>query len=411
MYTRILMLLLLLPFGANAQSLPLTMDKAVDMALQQNKGLQSANTQVDYYRYLSKTAGEVAKTEVSLQYGQYNSYVKNDNHFAVSQALPFPTVFGARKQLNSAQIKKAEWFKANTQNELVYQVKQVYVQLLNLKEQKRLLLHQDSLFATFARSADLRYRTGESRMLEKVAAEARLNEVKNKLQQQEADANIYMARLQALLGINEIPDLTEAGIPESATAITADTSVIRNNPYLEYLRQDISIAEKQKQLLNHSILPDITLGYFNLSLIGTPVDASGTKMATGSNRFQGFQVGVALPLWMGPMKAKVRAEEKQRQVASLSYDNSRTLMKGEYQQAVQQYIKQQQNLAYYKATALPNAELILLQSQLAYTKGEISYAEHFINMEQALGIRQGYLQTLHDAKQASIYIEFLQGNL
>lgn len=408
MYIRIL--LLLLPFGAMAQSLPLTMDKAVEMALQQNKGLQSAATQVEYYRYLTKTAGEVAKTDVSLQYGQYNSYVKNDNHFAISQALPFPTVFGARKQLSKAQEEKAAWFKANTQNELVYQVKQVYMQLLHQKEQKRLLLHQDSLFTTFARSAELRYRTGESRMLEKVAAEGRLNEVKNQLKQQEADAAIFTARLQALLMTNDIPELTESGIPEQNITITADTGVIKNNPYLEYLRQDVSIAEKQKQLLNASIMPDITLGYFNLSLIGTPVDAAGVKMATGSNRFQGFQVGVALPLWLGPMKARVRAEEKQRQAASLNYDNSRTLLKGEYQQAIEQYIKQQHNLSYYKGTALPNAELILTQSQLAYSKGEISYAEHFINMEQVLNIRQGYLQTLLDAKLAALYIDFLQGN-
>lgn len=406
-------LLLLWPAINYAQEVqppvPLTVDRAVQLALEQNKGLKAAATQTDYYRYLRKTTGEIPKTDVALQYGQYNSYAKNDNNFSISQNIPFPSVFGARKALNNAQVTMAEWKQAGTQNELIYQVKQTYVQLLYLNEFKTLLEHQDSLFSTFARAADVRYRTGETRMLEKVAAEGRLNDVRNQLKQNDADRRIYIARLQALLGTRDSLQPSETRIPVAVTSFMGDSTAVADNPSLRALKEEVEVAARQKRLLSASILPDLTVGYFNQSLIGTQVSASNSALATGSTRFQGFQVGLAIPIWMGPMSAKVKAQEKQREALQLSYDNNRIVMQSQYRQAVQQFIKEQNNLTYYNNTAMPNAELIQTQSDKAYRSGEIGYTEHFINLEQVLGIRLGYLQTLNDAKQAELYIQFLSG--
>lgn len=404
-----ILICLLFPLSALAQLQPLTMETAVQLALQQNKGLQSAGASVDYYRKLVSTSGELPKTEVSLQYGQTNSYVSNDNNYNVTQTIPFPSIFGARKQLNNAQVEKAVWLKASTQNELVYQVKQVYVQLLYLQEVRALIVHQDSLFTSFARSADLRYKTGESRMLEKTAAEGRLNEVRNSLRQNEADLKIYTARLQALLGSTAPVTISEATIPEATMQLSSDSVAVAANPQLQYLKQQVNIAEKQTRLLKTSILPDITVGYFNQSFIGTPVNASGSPLATNSNRFQGFQIGLALPLWIGPLKAKVKAEEKQQQAAGLHYENNVLQMQSQYEQAVQQFIKNRNSLEFYERTSLPNTELLLTQSEKSYRSGDIGYAEYFLNLEHALAAKQGYLQARSDVKQAELYMAYLAG--
>ncbi|MGO4291472.1 TolC family protein [Chitinophaga sp. RAB17] len=402
-------ILLMFPFSVLAQTQPLTMETAVQQALQQNKGLKSADASIDYYRKLVGTSAELPKTELSLQYGQTNSYVSNDNNYSVSQTIPFPSLFGARKQLNNAQVEKAVWLKASTKNELVYQVKQVYVQLLYLQEVRALIVHQDSLFTNFARSADLRYRTGESRMLEKTAAEGRLNEVRNSLRQNEADIKIYTARLQALLGTTTPVTISESVIPEANMLLSSDSVAVAANPQLQYLKQQINIAEKQQKVFKAAILPDITVGYFNQSFIGNPLNTSGSPLATNSNRFQGFQVGLALPLWMGPLKAKVRAEEKQQQAASLHYDNNVIQLQSQYEQAVQQFIKNRNSLEFYQRTSLPNVELLLKQSEKSYSSGDIGYAEYFLNLEHALAAQQGYLLARNDVKQAELYMAFLAG--
>lgn len=404
-----ILICLLFPAMAMAQSQPLTMETAVQLALQQNKGLKSADASIGYYRKLVGTSGEIPKTDISLQYGQYNSYVSNDNHYTISQTIPFPSLFSARKELNNAQVDKAVWQKAATQNELVYQVKQVYVQLLYLQEVRALILRQDTIFTGFLRSADLRYRTGESKMLEKTAAEGRLYEARNSLRQNEADLKIYNARLQALLGSNTPVTITETAIPAANLSLINDSAAVAANPQLQYLKQQITIAEKQKKVLKAAILPDIMVGYFNQSLIGTPVNASGAPLATGSNRFQGFQVGLALPLWLGPLKAKVRAEEKQQQAASLQFDNNVIQLQSQYEQAVQQFIKNRNSLEFYQRTSLPNVELLLQQSEKSYSSGDIGYAEYLLNLEHALTARQGYLQARSDVKQAELYMAYLAG--
>lgn len=401
---------LLFPIAAFSQSQPLTMEQAVQQALAQNKGLQSASANVAYYKDLTRTSGEVPKTDISLQYGQYNSYVRNDNNFSVSQSIPFPTLFGAKKALGQAQTEKAVWQKAATQNELVFQVKQVYVQLLFLREQRALLHSQDSLFTSFSRSADLRYKTGESRLIEKTAAEVRVQEIRNLLRQNEADETIFMARLQALLGSATPVTIAGTAIPAANVSMQEDSQAVADNPQLQFAKQDIAIAEKQKKVISNSILPDLTVGYFNQSLIGTGLNASGTPLATGNNRFQGFQVGLALPLWLGPMKARVRAEEKQQQAAGLFYDNSVMQLKSQYRQAVQEFVKLRNSLEYYTGNALPNADRLQQQTVKSFTLGDIGYAEYFLNLEKVMAVRQAYLQTRHDIKQSELYIAYLSGH-
>ncbi|MFB6457982.1 TolC family protein [Chitinophaga sp. Hz27] len=410
---RILIILTLLPFMAAAQTNDKwTMQQAVQAALSNNKGLQAAGAKVKYFQELLPTSGEIGKTEVSMQYGQYNSYIKSDNNFSISQSIPFPTTFAAKKELGKSQVAAATFLKANNANELAFQVKEAWMQLLFLKDQRTLLQQQDSLFGTFAGSADLRYKTGESKMLEKTAADTRKQEVVNLLRQNQADITINQSRLRALLALPEteaLPLPAESSISAVHLQPLNDTSVVSAHPYLQYLRQEVTTAQKQRQVYNAAILPDITVGYFNQSLIGTPVNASGTTLATGGDRFQGFQVGLALPLWARPLKAKAKAEKQQENVAALTLEQNSIQFRSLYQQALQQYAKQLDNLHYYESTALPNAALILKQSSLAYGAGEIGYAEHFLNMEQVLGIRQGYLKSLLDNQLAASYIDYLAG--
>jgi len=49
-----------------------------------------------------------------------------------------------------------------------------------LNAKQKLLVSQDSVFEDLVRATALRYRTGESRLLEKTTAETQRNEVRNR---------------------------------------------------------------------------------------------------------------------------------------------------------------------------------------------------------------------------------------
>jgi cobalt-zinc-cadmium resistance protein CzcA len=77
---------------------------------------------------LRPTAKELPKLMVDAQLGQYNSK-KFDQSFSISQNIPFPTLFKARKELIAEEIKGKQINKEISANELAKQVRTYYYQI------------------------------------------------------------------------------------------------------------------------------------------------------------------------------------------------------------------------------------------------------------------------------------------
>ncbi|EOR96163.1 Cobalt-zinc-cadmium resistance protein CzcA [Arcticibacter svalbardensis MN12-7] len=406
-----ILLFSLLSNKSHAQELqnPVTLDQALQQALQNNKGLYSARLDVDYQQQLKKVNKEISKTDVSLLYGQYNTLNKTDNNVTITQKIPFPTYFSAQAALGNSMIKSSKFKLAATENDLAFQVKSTYFQLQYLMSKKGQLLREDSLYRGFLKSADLRYRTGETNLLEKTTAETQLNELHNQIQQNQADTQIQLEQLTSLLNNeNTIVVIADTVLVERSFNLS-DTISLTNNPSLALIKQQVEIAQNQKRVEVAKALPDITLGYFSQTLIGNQ-SVNGTEVYYGSgDRFQGFQLGISLPIFSS-FKAKVRAAEINAQVAESDYSLQQNNVNRQYRQSVQEYLKNKNSLAYYKSSALANAELILKQIQSAYKSGDISFAEYLISVRDALALRKGYLQALNEYNQSVVQLEFLIGN-
>lgn len=246
-------------------------------------------------------------------------------------------------------------------------------------------------------------------MLEKTTAETQLNELRNQLQQNQADTQIELEQLTSLLNNgNTMVAIADTQLAERPFNLS-DTVSLSNNPALAMIKQQVEIAKNQKRVETAKALPDITLGYFNQTLIGNQ-NINGKEVFYGSgDRFQGFQLGISLPIFSS-FKAKVRAAEINSQIAESDYSLQQTNVNRQFRQSVQTYLKNKSSLTYYKTSALANAELILKQIQLAYKSGDISFAEYLISVRNAIAIRNGYLQALNEYNQSVVQLEFLMGN-
>ncbi|MCK6649539.1 MAG: TolC family protein [Bacteroidia bacterium] len=379
--------------------------------MKNNNSVLAADAEVKSSQYLKKTSTEIAKTNVSLTYGQYNSYANKDNNLTLSQSLPFPTTFAAKSKLAGSVIESNVLKKKLTEAEVVYQIKQVYYQWLNLNQRKELLARRDSIYKALAKASALRYKTGETNLLEKSSTEARSKEVENQLMQMENDKLALAGRLKALL-TSPVITFDETDLKEAVLSLQVDSSLAAKNPFVIYMKQQISIAENQKKVDKNALMPDITLGYFNQTLYGVPYGNDATApLANYGNRFQGFSAGISIPLWFAPQSAKVKAAEYSKQNAELQYKQAQNNAVAEIEAAYTEYLKTQKSLQYYKSSGLPNAELITKQSTIAFQKGEINYAQHVLNLQQADEIKQNYLQTLLEYNQSVIALEFLSGSI
>lgn len=407
--------LLLLPltlmlFSARAQApQPVTLSQALQSATANNGSINTADLRRQYEQQLRSSAGYIGKTNIDAVIGQYNSYNWGDNNFSVTQNIPNPRNFSSQRALGDALIKSAEYRKSLTINEISRSIKQTYYQLMFLQGRKRLLQQQDSIYNGFLKAATLRYQTGEAKQIEQATAQTQLSEVRNQIQQNEADIRGLNYALQQLTGSTSGVGIAEDSLSERPFTLTDDTSAVNNNPYLAYLKQQVTVSRKEKDVIAAQRLPDFTLGYFNQSLIGNAANVSG-KIANVGNRFQGVNAGIAISLFNSPLRKRIQAAEVNARVAEGEAAYNQKVLVSQWQQAIQDYLKSRSSVSYYRSSALPNADLILRQAQIGYQQGDTDYAEYLLAVRNALQIKENYLQSLNDMNQSIVQLEFLAGN-
>ncbi|WP_295125110.1 CusA/CzcA family heavy metal efflux RND transporter [uncultured Chitinophaga sp.] len=398
--------ILLLSTGVKAQRL--TMEQAVETAIRNNAGIKSSNLQITREQTLKGTAGDIGKTNIGLQYGQFNS-IKNDNNINISQSIPYPGVFRNRGLLSDARIEGARKNLAVDKNELTYQVRSAYGQLSYFRALQTLYQQQDSIFGSFKKAATLRYETGESNLLESTTAQTQYNEMRNQMEKNEADIRAYTAELQRLLNTSEeVSQPAQNFLPEIYLPDMID-SATQANPLIAQQKQQVEIADRTVRLERSLSAPDFTLGYFNQSLIGTQ-NVNGTDVYYGGGkRFQGVQAGIAIPLFFKPYSARIKAAAIDKQVAATQLNLSEVNLKGAFSQAYQELLKNARSMSYYEKDALPNAALLLKQAQLAFQNGEIGYVEYLQSLRTSSDLRFGYLQAINEYNQSVYRIKYLAG--
>ena len=403
------------PSKLEAQAKIISLEEALSIAEANNSSIKSANYQVDYQYNFKKTASDLGKTNATLMLGQYNSQ-RIDNNFTLTQYLPFPTVLMRQGKLANKNIESSKLNLEVNKNELALLVKNAYFRLAFFKAKEKLLLKQDSLLADFVKASTTRFRLGETNELEKATAESQYYELKNLISQNEADERISINQLQTLLNTKEELDISIQNLPKRAlpsvlqsySPLVFDSSVLAQNPALGYFKKQVEVSKEARQLERSKLLPDINIGYFNQSLMGSAKEGGGVYVA--EDRFQGVMVGLSFPLWAKPQVARAKVAEINRKIAQANADLYEKNLEGQYKEAWQQYLKFVNSLEYYEKTALPTAEVITKNATKAFKGGNIGYIEFSQGLTRALTIQSNYLSIINEYNLSIINIEFLIGS-
>jgi cobalt-zinc-cadmium resistance protein CzcA len=394
---------------ANAQETRyIKLDEAVKTALENNLQVKSSQLSVDVQKALKGSTVDLGKTSVGFEYGQINSFTK-DNSYSISQSMAFPTVYINQGKLAGANIKSSEWELKGSQLDIATQVKQVYWQLAYLYSKKRLLIYQDSLFSGFQRAAELRAKSGETNQLEMITARSQSMDVKNRLHQAASDIGITARKFRTLLNSEAdlIPSdtiLIKAGkLPE------ADSIGIALNPSLGYINQQVELSKIEKQLERSKMMPDLSVGYFSQTMQGTQ-DVDGIPRVFGpGDRFTGIQAGISVPLWFVPYTSKAKAAAIGEKAAAARAEYFSKTLTGEFRSMLDEYTKYSESVIYYEKQAIPEADMIIGQSTRSYKAGALDYLEYILNLNRALEIKQNYLDALNSLNQTFLNIEFITG--
>ncbi len=384
----------------NANSKTYTLGELIKQALANNGSIKSALLQIEYQKKVKNSIWEFRKTNIDYTYGQTNSFVK-DNNFTISQSFPGLGVNVGQTKLAEAYVKNSEIGLSLTQVEIVNNVKSNYFNLEYYFSKLKLLKYQDSIYTNFYKAAELRTQKGESPLLEKITAQTQLMEVKTMISQTNSDILIFQNKLQILL--NEKADilLPENDLEKAEFNFISDSSAISNNPDLALLQHQINISRIETKVEKLKLLPEYSVSYFNQS----------NNDLKSNYRFTGGQVGVSVPLLFFSQSAKIKASKINQLIAQNNYEYNKTVIYGEFQILFQEYLKYKTSLEFYEKTAIPQAELIILQSGKSYIAGNIDYVEYVLNLDKAIEIKTNYLQTLNEYNQSVIAIDKIMGKI
>ena len=405
----IVVVALLLPSPAWTQVRVVSLEEALRSAVEMNPNLRAAASETEAVRHMKRTSVDIPKLQALWMNGQYNSLNK-DNSLTLTQSLPFPSVFTSQSRLGELRVESSQFREAASRNELIYQVRQVYQNLQYLMAREKLLKSQDSLFGELVRTTSLQLATGEGTLLQKTAAETKYNEVRNQMVQNLADQLTSRAQLRVLMNSSEDVTIPTGDFAPLTTTLANDIGQVAENPMIAYQRSLSTVALQEKRVESNRILPDLSVGYFNQSLIGFQTQPDGTDRYFGSDdRFSGFMVGLAIPVWFVAPAARVKAAGAWSESARFQAESMEKQLQGEWRMAVQQFEKNSSSLNYYTGSALPNAQLLLRQSTTAFRAGDIGHADYRLNVQQALAIEEAYLQTVLDYNESILMLEFLAG--
>ncbi len=402
----VIVLFLGLPLWSMAQEAPKkSLQQLITIGLENNLNLKANQLETQVQKQLQKKAFDLPKTELTSNFGQLNSTTERDVSFGISQNFN-PFVVSSRKKLLKQNFEASELQYTTAQKQLILEIKQSWYNQCFYLAKQNLLDQQNSLLKEFSKSAQWRYKTGESNMMESQLAQVKQQELEIQIQQNNAVLTSLKAKMKTLLNTTDDFDLAD---PTLEVLINPKTDLLdlSKSTLIQEADKKIQIATAQKNLKRASLLPDLTLGYAIESLAGLD-QVNGISKNYGSQpRLSSFSVGISLPIFSGSQRAEIKAGNYEIEKAAFE----KSYLEQEITQSVAQqkdWIKTQQTLiTYYQNSALPQTETLSSHALKSYQSGAISYVEYLQAVETSLAIKLNYNEAMMQLNLAESNLEFL----
>jgi len=401
----LLFFILSLPAICSAQR-QVSLEAALDSAMQHNAGLQVSREKVVYRTRLEPSAWDMEQAMLSAEYGNFNSRFA-DNRISMVQNMQFPLVYTRQAAVNRTQTALSRDQLLIDEQELRYAVKSVYYELRVLRSRKQLLQQADSLYSAFAGKSEQRFRAGDIDVLELATSSNQQQQIAQQLSTLDADYAILQRQLAWLM--NTAGTAEPSPGPEVYPILPLQDSGIGNNPHLRLQYRQLNLAEQEQRLEKSRMLPSLSLGYNNTSITGWQTDRQGADHYYGpGSRFSSVSVGVGIPLFSFGQRARIKAAAALVRQQRLELETTQLQLQVALEQAQHRYDKNRRLIAAYTSVLLPNATTIIKTASEKLNAGAIGFLDWVLLVNQSFQIRNDYCNTVKEMNETAFRIEQLQ---
>jgi cobalt-zinc-cadmium resistance protein CzcA len=372
----------------------LSLEELTQLALENNAGLKSQTLAIERSKQEIPIGKNIGNTGLFFGYDE-NNIGENGRPLSVlgiNQSFQLPGVYKTQKDLNRKRVTLEEQQLRLDERQVKKSVAKAYYNILYWENVKANYQYLDSLYRQLANAANRRFETGETNYLEKLTMETKQKEVVVQIRQ--CEGNIVS-------GYQELTKWLQTGQDfqienTSLQPIILSGSDLANHPALEWYKAAADISTSNIKLQKKQLLPQFQLEYF-----------LGTNQAANAQIYNGFQVGMSIPLWRKAGKANVRAAETNSLIVRQQAQNEKIKLEETYKQLVAQLNSFEEVLQFYNQEGRYLAEAITSTSGKAFQAGEIDFLQHILSLENAQNMNRNYLDNLIQYNLTILEINYL----
>jgi cobalt-zinc-cadmium resistance protein CzcA len=376
-------------FGQNSS---MKLNNAIDIALQNNKQIATYMLKVEESEALKKTAFAPDKTMISYGTDQ-NNIAENGyplNVWGVEQSFSFPTLYSAESKSRKIEVSTAEANLNIQKNDLMKNISFSYFDYQILLNKQKLYQTLDSLYNVLLTNSEKRAEKGDVSRLEVLNVKAKKSQASIQLNSLKVDVVNTYKRLKVLM--NNESDFT---IPIAIELLPEITQIPDSLPIYDLLKNESDYFSSLVLVEKNKMLPDFSANYF-----------LGSNQYENGKYYQGFQIGVAVPLFYGNNKAKINAAKISANANNLLMENEITLINNQLAQLFSEHLKYKALLDNFNLSEEPLMNEIMKTALKSYQLGEINFYQFVSSYETAVQIQLEHLDNVLKYNQTSSEIKY-----
>ncbi|MDR1170926.1 MAG: TolC family protein [Bacteroidales bacterium] len=391
----IFIVLSFVPYPSVAQQpVRMNMDEAVAIALAHHPAARNAVLEEQKDMLMQRQSVELAP--IRVKYWQRSAAAGNDRLWSVTQDFgAIPEHFRRAQHYRTVTAaRRAE--RALTLDELVWQVKAAWFDVVFYRRRLQLMQEHDHYFEALISTAEIHMAADSITELARVSAGVRYASYQSRMYIAEEELKRAETRLRQLL---YLPDgKIETGRTElelyrihPEKAINERFDPVKHQAIDEAQLQEVKSAV---ELEKSKLYPAVHAGYIYQHI-------------EGMNDYQGWMVGLSVPLWAQPQRARIRQAEIDVKVKANETEYRRFAGRQHVetlQSLLNEYFVQ---VSFSKENLLVEAQLALEEVEKDFSTGRVTdYAEAFTKVNNAVSAKINHLEYINMYNQTALELEY-----
>nr|WP_321406612.1 CusA/CzcA family heavy metal efflux RND transporter [uncultured Carboxylicivirga sp.] len=385
-------LMLLSSTSIMAQKQELKLDQVIEIAINNNKQVKASELEVEKANVMKGTAFSPDKTTIAYSTDE-NNIAENGyplKVWGVEQRIDFPGLYVSQGKMRRLEVDIAETEMSIQKSTLQKEVSLLYYELQMLQSQLNIYRQLDSVLIKLEQFNERRYEVKDISQLDLLNIKAKKNRAMVTENNLNSSIDNTLKRLKVVMNYDE--DFT---IPVSSELVVSTSSVSDSLLLFKWFELQNQHAQSLVKVEKNKMLPDITFNYF-----------IGSNSYENAQNYQGFEVGLAIPLFFGNHSANIKAAKLTEQSQSLRFSNQMDLIKNELEKMNGEQKRYATLIDNYNQVEKPLADEMMRTALKAYQLGGVSFYELSANLEEAINIQMSYFENVFNYNRISLEMKY-----